>query len=164
MVVMNRAFSPPALCEDPPEIVSGTVTPTGNSVGDTTTYSCDPGFNVVGTTTLICQQVSTSTAEWMPDPPTCERTSSYCCTSNKTMHYLGSAGITVRFALPSYTFTESGVQGSIDVIRTGVPSSPFSIRVTGGKLQQFVSTVYTETVTFAHQDQVPSQILSSLPL
>ena len=43
-----------------------------------------------------------------------------------------STGITVRFVRPSYTFTENGIEGSIGVIRTGVPSSPFTVRVFGG--------------------------------
>ena len=40
--------------------------------------------------------------------------------------------VTVSFARPSYTFTENGVVGSIEVVKTGVSSAPFDVRVTGG--------------------------------
>ena len=64
-----------ALCEDLPNPVSGSVSLTGNSVGDTATYSCILGFNLVGTITRTCEIVSPSTAEWSSEAPVCERKS-----------------------------------------------------------------------------------------
>ena len=42
------------------------------------------------------------------------------------------AGVTVSFERPSYTFTENGVTGSIEVIKTGVASTSFDVLVSGG--------------------------------
>jgi CUB/sushi domain-containing protein len=47
------------------------VTFTGNSVGDTATYTCDPGFELIGTATTTCIQVDVNTVEFSPDPPAC---------------------------------------------------------------------------------------------
>ena len=49
------------------------VTFTGNSVGDTATYTCDPGFELIGTATTTCIQVDVNTVEFSPDPPACMR-------------------------------------------------------------------------------------------
>ena len=40
----------------------------GNSVGDTATYSCNPGFELVGAQTVTCQADGT----WSDPPPTCQ--------------------------------------------------------------------------------------------
>ena len=60
-----------ALCDDPPEIMNGMVTFTGNSVGDTATYSCDSGFELIGGATTTCTQVNESSATF--PPPECRR-------------------------------------------------------------------------------------------
>jgi len=64
------------LCRDPAAIVNGRVTFTGNSVGDTATYTCDPGFELIGVTTTTCTLVNVNTAEFIPDSPSCRR--EYC--------------------------------------------------------------------------------------
>ena len=40
----------------------------GNSVGNTATYSCNSGFDLVGAQTVTCQADRT----WSDSPPTCE--------------------------------------------------------------------------------------------
>ena len=42
------------MCLDPVDIDDGTVTLTGNLVGDTATYTCDPGFELVGDVITTC--------------------------------------------------------------------------------------------------------------
>lgn len=38
---------------------NGTFTLEGNSIGDTVTYTCDPGFDLSGSATLLCTQTAT---------------------------------------------------------------------------------------------------------
>ena len=45
-----------------------------------------------------------------------------------------SAVITVRFGEPSYTFSEDGVTGRIEVIKSGVSDTSFQVRVIGGNV------------------------------
>ena len=47
--------------------VNGMVMLTGNSVGDTTTYSCDDGFALSGEDMVTCQD----DGKWSDPPPTC---------------------------------------------------------------------------------------------
>ena len=67
-----------ALCADPADIVNGMVTFTGNSVGDTATYTCNAGFELVGSVTTTCGQVDADSAVFSPEPPQCTR--KYCIT------------------------------------------------------------------------------------
>ena len=130
-------LSPTALCEDLPSPMSGEVRLSGNQVGDTATYTCEDGSTLVGSSTQVCTQISAAEADWSGVAPFCESKSS----SHKfdlhvyhlsTIHtYI--AGITVRFAMPSYTFTENGTRGTIVVVKSGVSSAPISVRVVGGK-------------------------------
>ena len=60
-----------ALCPDPAAIDNGMVTYTGNSVGDSATYTCDPGFVMIGNETTTCTQVTVNTASFTPEPPEC---------------------------------------------------------------------------------------------
>ena len=46
------------------------VSMTGNSAGDTATYTCDPGFQLNGASVLNCQTDGT----WDNPLPTCEYT------------------------------------------------------------------------------------------
>ena len=62
-----------ALCPDLLDIVNGTVTLTGNSVGDTATYTCDPGFEIDGNTSVMCTQVDVNSAAFFPAAPVCRR-------------------------------------------------------------------------------------------
>ena len=61
------------MCVDPVNPVNGVVTINGNSIGDTATYACDPGFEIIGTETVTCTQVDMDTAEFLPEPPVCRR-------------------------------------------------------------------------------------------
>ena len=56
----------------------------------------------------------------------------HCILSCSNLYVLLSSGVTVEFERPSYTFTENGVTGTIVVVKSGIPSSPFTVRVTGG--------------------------------
>ena len=51
----------------------GSVSVTGRSIGDNATYSCDPGFDLVGTAESTCEQVNLGTARWSGIPPICQR-------------------------------------------------------------------------------------------
>ena len=50
--------------DDPPD---GTVSVTGYSIGDTATYSCDDGFDLVGEAMRTCMDNS----QWSGDAPQC---------------------------------------------------------------------------------------------
>ncbi len=43
-------------------------TPSGTTFMNTATYTCDPGYTVMGTTSRICQD----NAMWSSSAPTCE--------------------------------------------------------------------------------------------
>ena len=46
----------------------------GNSVGNTTTYSCNTGFELIGDSTTICTQIDANSAEFpVVPPPECRR-------------------------------------------------------------------------------------------
>ena len=62
-----------ALCPDPADIVNGMVTFTGNLVGDTATYTCNAGFELIGSATTTCTLVDVNTAAFSPAPPVCSR-------------------------------------------------------------------------------------------
>ena len=47
---------------------NGAVSVTGTGVGDTATYTCDDGYELVGSSTRTCQP----NGEWSGSPPTCE--------------------------------------------------------------------------------------------
>ena len=65
-----------ALCPDPADIVNGTVTFTGNSVGDAATYTCNSGFELIGIASATCTQVDVNSASFFPAAPVCRR--EYC--------------------------------------------------------------------------------------
>ena len=53
---------------------NGTVTFTGNFVGDNATYACDTGFELVGDAITQCiLEVGNATAYFMPAAPLCHR-------------------------------------------------------------------------------------------
>ena len=63
-----------ALCSDPPTIVNGMMTFSGNSVNDTATYSCNSGFELIGDSTMMCTQNDANSAEFLViSPPVCRR-------------------------------------------------------------------------------------------
>ena len=53
------------------------VTFTGNSIGDTATYTCNSGFELIGGAVTTCTQVSMDMAEFQPAPPFCRREYKY---------------------------------------------------------------------------------------
>ena len=63
-----------ALCPDPPAIVNGMRTFTGNSVGDTATYTCNSSFELIGDPVTTCTQVDDDSAAFpSAPPPSCRR-------------------------------------------------------------------------------------------
>ena len=71
------------MCSDLIDIVNGMVTFTGSSVGDTATYTCNSGFELVGSATVTCTQVDMSSATFSPATPVCRR--EYCMNMNTCM-------------------------------------------------------------------------------
>ena len=69
--VQFTSVLPAALCSDPAVIDNGMVTFTGNSIGDTATYSCNPGFELDGGATTTCTAVDENSAEFSPQSPVC---------------------------------------------------------------------------------------------
>ena len=49
--------------------VNGMVMMTGNSIGDTATYSCNQGYELVGAEILTCLSIG---AQWSDFPPECK--------------------------------------------------------------------------------------------
>ena len=47
---------------------NGAVSVTGTGVGDTATYTCDAGYELIGSSTRTCQ----SNGDWSESSPTCE--------------------------------------------------------------------------------------------
>ena len=66
-----------ALCPTPPDINFGTVVVTGNSIGDTATYTCDSGYELIGDAVSTCAKLpnDTSMADFQPEEPFCHRES-----------------------------------------------------------------------------------------
>ena len=60
-----------AECPVLPDPLNGEVTLTGFSVGDSSFYSCDDGFELVGNSPRTCQ----SNNAWSGEEPMCRRTS-----------------------------------------------------------------------------------------
>ena len=58
-----------ALCPDQSNPANGVVSQSGNSEGDTATYTCNDGYELVGSETLNCQ----SDGNWDDVPPVCRR-------------------------------------------------------------------------------------------
>ena len=75
-----------ALCPDPADIINGMVMFTGNSVGDTATYTCNSGFELIGNASTTCTQVDVNSATFFPAAPVCRR--EYCMC--ECMHYIAS--------------------------------------------------------------------------
>ena len=69
---LHLSFST-ALCSDPVDIDNGSVAFTGNSVGDTASYTCNSGFELIGNVITTCTQVDANSAVFQPAPPFCRR-------------------------------------------------------------------------------------------
>ena len=67
-----------ALCPDPADIDNGMVTFTGNSVGDTATYTCNSGFELIGDAMATCTAaMDGNSATFIPAAPFCRREYTY---------------------------------------------------------------------------------------
>ena len=73
---LTHNFCFAALCPDPADIINGMMTFTGNSVGDTATYTCNSGFELIGNASTTCTQVDVKSAAFSPAAPVCQRE---CC-------------------------------------------------------------------------------------
>ena len=64
-----------ALCPDPPALVNGMRTFTGNTVGDTANYTCNMGFEQIGNPTTTCTAAADGNSATFPEvpPPECRR-------------------------------------------------------------------------------------------
>ena len=72
---LSNTASSAALCPNPPALDNAMVTFTGNSVGGTATYTCNPGFELIGNQTTICTAAvdgNSATFQAVP-PPECRR-------------------------------------------------------------------------------------------
>ena len=60
---------PPVTCPDLTAPANGQVVVNGMTPGDTATYSCDMGFELVGVDTVTCED----NGAWSSEPPVCIR-------------------------------------------------------------------------------------------
>ena len=58
-----------ALCPDLSDPANGMVTVMGTSVGDTASYTCNDGFELIGSMSVTC----TNDGTWSDEPPMCRR-------------------------------------------------------------------------------------------
>ena len=58
-----------ALCPDLSTPANGMVTVMGTSVGDTASYTCNDGYELIGSMSVTC----TSDGTWSDEPPMCRR-------------------------------------------------------------------------------------------
>ena len=72
-IIRCVASSHAATCEGLNNPGFGTVTVSGQSVGDTATYDCRTGFDLVGPPTRTCTQTSSGSADWSGEAPICRR-------------------------------------------------------------------------------------------
>jgi len=56
-------------CGTLPNPANGQVNTTGTTLGQTATYSCNTGYNLIGGSTRTCQ----ATGVWSGSAPTCDR-------------------------------------------------------------------------------------------
>ena len=67
-----------ALCGSPDSPENGQVAQSGSSIGDTATYSCNNGFELVGDEQATCtQSVDGGQASFQPAAPNCLRKCKY---------------------------------------------------------------------------------------
>ena len=63
-----------ALCSSPSSPSNGRVTSTGNSVGNTATYTCNTGFELIGISVTTCTPSADGiSASFVPAQPICRR-------------------------------------------------------------------------------------------
>ena len=66
-------FFPAAICSELSNPAFGTATLSGRTISSTATYTCNSGYNLVGTTTRTCEELNSATADWSGTAPICER-------------------------------------------------------------------------------------------
>ena len=66
-VCTHTSFSA-VLCPEPPPIQNGMRTFTGISVGDTATYTCSPGFELIGNSTTACTRIDVNSVAFAAAP------------------------------------------------------------------------------------------------
>ena len=72
IIICNNYFL--ALCSNPSGPSNGAVTSAGNSVGDTATYTCNTGFELIGQAVATCTQATDgNSASFLPTHPICRR-------------------------------------------------------------------------------------------
>ena len=60
-------------CADPGAPNNGDVAVEGDDLGDTATYTCDAGFDLVGAAMATCTEAADGeSASFIPAPPVCE--------------------------------------------------------------------------------------------
>ena len=84
MLAITWLFLVLALCSSPSSLENGTVTFTGNSVGDNATYTCDSGFELVGEGQSQCTQLDNNSASFIPAAPSCQRKLFYTQSKSST--------------------------------------------------------------------------------
>ena len=90
VICMLFTFLAVALCPNPADIANGMVTFTNTSIGDTATYTCSSGFELIGSATTTCTQVDVNTAVFPPPPPMCRREyyrNMHCTSKYKAMFF-----------------------------------------------------------------------------
>ena len=64
--------------------MNGMATFTGNSVGDTVIYTCNSGFELIGSMTATCTQVDVNSKAFSPAAQVCRR--EYCVNITDLSH------------------------------------------------------------------------------
>ena len=81
MMCHHKLLSLSVRCSNLPNPSNGRVNQQGNEPGDRATYTCNSGYELIGSSTRICQ----TNGQWSGDAPTCERESKYAVL--KIQHY-----------------------------------------------------------------------------
>ena len=68
------------ICPDLSDPAHGVVLVDGESVGDNTIFTCDSGYELVGSSVLTCR----SDGSWSDEPPVCRGISKYVWPVNST--------------------------------------------------------------------------------
>ena len=94
-----------ALCPDPVDIDNGMVTLTGNSLGNTATYSCDAGFELIGAATTTCILVDENFPSFQPSPPFCRR--EFCIISTRILVHVFFSVVSILVEIHFYAGPDS---------------------------------------------------------
>ena len=106
---------------------NGVVDLSGTSVGDTATYTCDNGYELVGTPVLNCQNDGT----WDNSPPLCQSVGGKIENLNSMITCHTFFIVVVSFAPTTYTVTEGENEfAELELFKNGNPSIVTVVRVT----------------------------------